>query len=300
MKKSVMLHDGNSVEIEVTGDGPDLILPVNPIPIEGVQADAMRRWGADPALGRNLIDGLVDVARVIAVDYEGHVLSTPKPTTLTLANLVADVLAIADAAGAGRFAWYGFSWLGVVGLQLAIGTDRLTGVAIGGWPPIDAPYTEMLKVTTAGWELATGARQSGGENEWADAYLEPDQQRQFVTLYEELRGFDDRPALERIPAAIPKVCFVGANDEIEYGPSWGDVVVNLAQPVIRGRDDLERLGWEVHVLEGLDHTGAMQAPAVLPILRPWLGRVAAAAAQAGATASASSDSSPSPLNDPTS
>jgi hypothetical protein len=30
------------------------------------------------------------------------------------------------------------------------------------------------------------------------------------------------------------------------------------------------LGWEVRVLEGLDHTQAMQAVHVLPILRPWL------------------------------
>jgi pimeloyl-ACP methyl ester carboxylesterase len=278
MKKSVVLHDGNTIEIEVTGDGPDLILPVNPIPIEGSQAEGMRQWGADPAHGRNLIDGLADVARVIAVDYEGHVLSTPKPRTLTPANIVADVLAVADAVGAHRFAWYGFSWLGVVGLQLAVASERLNGIAIGGWPPIDAPYADMLKVTTAGWELATGARQSGGENAWADAHLEPDQQRQFVTLYEELRGFDDRAALGRIPATMPKVCFVGANDEIEYGASWGDVVVNLAMPVIRGRDELEGLGWEVHVLQGLDHTSAMQAPAVLPILRPWLGRIDAGAA----------------------
>jgi pimeloyl-ACP methyl ester carboxylesterase len=274
MRNSVTLHDGNTIGVEVCGDGPYLILPVNPVPIEGPQADEMRKWGADPAIGRNLIDGLADVARVIAVDYEGHVLATPKPETLTPTNVVADVLAIADAAGADRFAWYGFSWLGVVGLQLAVATHRLTGIAMGGWPPIDAPYAEMLNVTTAGWELATGARQSGGEDEWASAYLEPDQQRQFVTLYTALQSFDDRAALERIPAALPKVCFVGANDEIRYGPSWGDVLVNLAQPVIRGRDALERLGWEVHVLNGLDHTSAMQATAVLPILRPWLGRVA--------------------------
>jgi hypothetical protein len=77
---------------------------------------------------------------------------------------------------------------------------------------------------------------------------------------------------------MPKVCFVAANDEIQYGPSWGDVLVNLARPVIRGRADLERLGWEVHVLEGLDHTSAMQAAVVLPILRPWLGRVGGAVA----------------------
>jgi pimeloyl-ACP methyl ester carboxylesterase len=280
MKTRAILHDGSSIDIEGTGNGPNLLLPVNPIPIEGEGAEAMRQWGADPALGRSLIDGLADVARVVAFDYEGHVMATPKPETMTPANLVADVLAVADAADADRFAWYGFSWLAVSGLQLAVtpeSTDRLTGLAMGGWPPIDGPYAQLLEVTTAGWELSTGARASQGEDEWADAYLQPDQQRQFVTLYQALQGVDDREALRRIgPDARPdleRLAFVGSKDEIQYGPSWGDVFVSLAAPVIRDRAELEALGWEVHVLDGLDHTQAMQAPIVLPILRPWLSRV---------------------------
>jgi hypothetical protein len=48
------------------------------------------------------------------------------------------------------------------------------------------------------------------------------------------------------------------------------VRVDLAGPVIGRRAELEVLGWEVRVLEGLDHTQAMQAAQVLPILRPWL------------------------------
>jgi hypothetical protein len=46
--------------------------------------------------------------------------------------------------------------------------------------------------------------------------------------------------------------------------------VSIADPIIKRRADLESLGWQVQILEGLDHTQAMQAPAVLPILRPWL------------------------------
>jgi hypothetical protein len=42
-----------------------------------------------------------------------------------------------------------------------------------------------------------------------------------------------------------------------------------AGPVINRRAELETLGWHVQVLEGLDHTQAMQAAHVLPILRPW-------------------------------
>src|SRR5262245_62883819 len=120
MRTTATLHDGQTLEIEVTGDGPTLLMPANPVPFEGEQAEQMRQWGADPALGRNLIDGLADIARVVAFDYEGHVMAHPKPTTLTPGNFVADVLAVADAVGTDRFAWYGYSWLAMMGLQLAL------------------------------------------------------------------------------------------------------------------------------------------------------------------------------------
>ena len=275
MKISTRLHDGSTIDIEVSGDGPNLLLPVNPTAIEGPQADAMREWGADPALGRNLIDGLSDVARVIAFDYEGHLLAHPMPDTLTPENLTSDLLAVANAAGADRFAYYGYSWLALSGLQLAIATDRLTGLAMGGYPPIDGPYVEMLKVTTAGWELATGKRQSQGEDAWASASLQPDQARQFLTLYSALEGFDDRAAEARLARSVEKVVIVGDKDEIQYGPTWGDVFVSLAAPTIQAHEELERRGWEVRILEGLDHTTAMQSQSVLPILRPWLERIAA-------------------------
>ncbi len=110
------LHDGSAIEIEVHGAGPALLLPVNPQPVTGPQADEMRAWGADPALGHSLIAGLRDIFRVVAFDYEGHLLRTPQPDSLTPANAVADLLAVADAAGADRFAYYGYSWLALIGL----------------------------------------------------------------------------------------------------------------------------------------------------------------------------------------
>jgi pimeloyl-ACP methyl ester carboxylesterase len=271
MRKTVMLHDGSSLEIEIRGHGPDLLLPVRPDPIEGPQADEMRSWGADPGLGRSLIDGLGDVARVVAFDYEGHVLAHPKPETLTPSNVVSDLLAVADAAGAERFGYYGYSWLGMIALQLASSTDRLAAVAMGGWPPIDAPYREMLRVTSIGHELATGARTSGGEDAWADATIEPDQQLQFVTLYRALENFDDRAVASRL--TIPRLCLVGGRAEIQYGPTWGDVLVRLAGPVVAARDELEALGWEVHVVDDLDHIQAMQSRVVVPILHDWLTRL---------------------------
>ncbi|MEW5849628.1 MAG: alpha/beta hydrolase [Myxococcota bacterium] len=260
------LHDGNLLELEVGGDGDPLLLPVNPRPVEGEKAEAMRKYGADPALGRSLIDGLRDICRVIAFDYEGHVLKTPKPTTLTPDNVVADFLSVADAAGATTFRYYGYSWLGMMGLQLAVRTPRLTGVAVGGYPPLDGPYAEMLRVTTAAYDM-TG---KPSHDEWSMESRSKGEAQQFVTLYRALQGFDDRAALERVK--IPRVCFVGSADEIDYGKNWGDVRVSIGGPVVRHRQELQRLGWDVHILDGMNHMQAMQANVVLPILRDWLAR----------------------------
>src|SRR2546430_14333103 len=85
------LHDASTIEIEVAGSGPSLLLPVNPRPVEGPQAEQMRKYGADPALGQALIKGLRDAFRVVVFDYEGQCLRTPKPDTLTPANAVTDL-----------------------------------------------------------------------------------------------------------------------------------------------------------------------------------------------------------------
>ncbi len=264
----VQLHDGSAIPVEIYGQGPALLLPVNPRPVEGPQAEALRQYGADPALGQALIKGLSDAYRVIAFDYEGQVQRIPKAHTLTPANVAADLLAVAGAAGAERFAYYGYSWLAMVGLQLALRTDRLSALMMGGYPPVHGPYQEMLRVTTAAYEMAGGSDPAPEEDEWSSAGMSKDQTQQFVTLYQALQAFDDLAAQARI--TCPRLCFAGAADEIQYSPKWGGVTVNLAEPLVRERARLEALGWDVRVLDGLDHIGAMQAAQVLPILRPWL------------------------------
>ncbi|GAA1414189.1 alpha/beta fold hydrolase [Catellatospora coxensis] len=273
---SVRLHDGSTIEFEAHGDGPVLLLPVDPTPLEGPKAEAMRAWGADPALGRSLIDGLRDRFRVVAFDYEGHVMAHPKPETLTPANAARDLLAVADAAGADRFAYYGYSWLGLLGQQLALHTGRLSALVMGGYPPVGGPYAAMLAVTEAAHAASLAAVQNPpaptetvpGDWSTVSVVTTVDQTRQFVTLYESLRDFDDRAAQPSL--TCPRLCVVGSADTIEYGEQWGGVTVDIAGPVLRERAALEALGWDVAVLDGLDHMQAMQAAAALPVLRPWL------------------------------
>ncbi|SEP51590.1 alpha/beta fold hydrolase [Amycolatopsis saalfeldensis] len=268
------LSDGSVLDIEVHGEGPAVLLPVNPRPVEGEQAEAIRQWGADPALGRSLIDGLAGF-RVAAFDYEGHVLAHPRPDSLTPAAVAADFLAVADAVGAPRFAYYGYSWLALAGLQLALRTDRLDGLAMGGFPPLDGPYAEMLTVTRATHAMAVAGpsetHQTTEKGDWdsVEVTMSTGQTQQFVTLYEALQGFDDHSARP----ACPRLCFAGSADRIEYGARWGGVTVDIAAPLTARRAELAERGWTVEVLDGLDHTTAMQAKAVLPVLRPWLERL---------------------------
>jgi pimeloyl-ACP methyl ester carboxylesterase len=272
------MHDGSSIRFEVIGSGPALLLPVNPVPVEGALGEQMKQYGADPALGRNLIEELYDRFQVVAFDYEGHVFAAPKPETLTPENIAADFLAVADAAEMERFAYYGYSWLALAGFQLALRTDRLSALAMGGWPPLDAPYAEMLRVTEASVAVSAAQQQQDGitaaaseADEWSTTNLSVDQARQFLTLYRALQDFDDRAAQSQI--TCPRLCFAGSADVVEYSPQWGDVTVSISQPIISRRAELEKLGWEVRILEGLNHVQAMQADKVLPILKPWLADV---------------------------
>ncbi|HEY3993099.1 MAG TPA: alpha/beta hydrolase, partial [Ktedonobacteraceae bacterium] len=258
-----ILHDGSTIEIEIHGAGPTLLLPVNPQPVTGPQAEQMRKYDADPVLGQSLIKGLSDAFRVVAFDYEGQCFRLPKPETLTPDNIASDLLAVANAAGADRFAYYGYSWLAMIGLQLAIRTDRLSALIMGGFPPLNGPYEEMLRVTTVAYEMAGAAQtsQAADADEWSTASLSKGQTKQFVTLYQALQEFDDQAAQARI--TCPRLCFVGSADEIQYGENWGNVFVSLASPIVQGQAQLTDLGWDVRVLDGLDHMQAMQATRVV-------------------------------------
>jgi pimeloyl-ACP methyl ester carboxylesterase len=270
------LHDGATLEVEVRGEGPALLLPVSTaIPDEAI-AEQLRAWGGDPALGHGLATGLAEAGyRVITADYEGHLGDHPKPSTLTADALAADLLAIADAAGADRFGYYGYSWLALAGLQLAIRTDRLTALAMGGYPPLGGPYAAMLTVTRATYAEALANADAPrpsvevepGDWDSAPTTQSPPLVQQYVTLYESLDGFDERASLAGL--AVPRLAFAGMDDEIVYGPRWDNAVVSIGPALAANRDELTGLGWTVELVPG-DHLAAMHAARVLPVLTGWL------------------------------
>jgi pimeloyl-ACP methyl ester carboxylesterase len=271
------LQDDTLLDVTVAGDGPAVLIPVRTAPYDAGTAERMRAWGADPDLGTALTTGLAGAGlRVITADYEGHLAGHPRPGTLTAGAVAADLLAVADAAGADRFAYYGYSWLALAGLQLALRTDRLTALAMGGYPPLGGPYAAMLTVTRAAHRMALAHRDAPapavevqpGDWDAAEVTQTPEQTGQYVTLYESLRDVDERAALDRLH--VPRLAFAGEKDNITYPDRWGGAYVAIGEALDRHAAELTARGWTVTLLPGADHIAAMRAAAVLPVLAPWL------------------------------
>lgn len=221
-------HDGDEIYFEVHGDGPAVLLyNADPRPPDHPLRDRMT------AFTEAVVAELADRYRVVLMSYPG----APKPDTFTPAAVNADMLAIADAAGAERFAWWGYSFGGVAGLQLALSSERVTALAMTGFPPLDGPYEEMLRYSELLASVETDAL-GAPIPESARAQLP-----QFATYYRALRGFDDRAAQRRL--TIPRMCFVGGADRIVAGE---DEITHLGDTVRAHEAELSALGWEVEVL----------------------------------------------------
>jgi pimeloyl-ACP methyl ester carboxylesterase len=236
---SATTHDGLSVEVHSHGTGPAVLMHPLPRYTES-HPDELDLKGR---LDRALVDELSDRFRLIMFEYPGG----PKPDTLTLENVVSDLLAIADAAEADRFAWCGYSWTGIIGLHLAFASDRLTALVCGGWPPVRGPYERMLEVVSS--------RPEGALVDYEAAGLQ-----QFTTFYTPLQGFDDLAPQSRI--TCPRLCVAGTADDI-YDSHIGATVAGT-------RETLERLGWDVRLVEGLDHLDVLEPTVFVPIVGEWL------------------------------
>lgn len=147
---------------------------------------------------------------------------------------------------------------------------------MGGYPPFDGPYEAMLTVTRAAHRMALANRDNprapvdvqSGDWDAVEVTQSPEQTQQYVTLYESLREFDDRTALDYL--TLPRLVFAGASDNIVYGAKWDNAHVVIADAIVQHREQLEAHGWTVVIVPDADHIAAMQANAVLPILTPWL------------------------------
>jgi pimeloyl-ACP methyl ester carboxylesterase len=161
--------------------------------------------------------------------------------------------AILDAANVGRAAFVGYSYGGALAVQVACRSDRLSAVAVGGWPPLEAPFRRLAEIAT---ELAT------------DPPAELDLSREMLWsaagFYGSLVEWAERDEVPEID--IPRLAFTGTDDEFDApNPTLSDLLR-------RAEDDLRALGWEIAWIEGADHAGAMDARVSGPVVRAFLER----------------------------
>ena len=246
------LDPRTGVHYEVHGQGQPLLIGLP------LMASHVEIFGAEtePVL-RGYLDRLTDRYRVLLVDYPSIGRSRDiAPEALTADRVCADLLGVADAAGFDRFAYWGYSWSGAVGLQLAHRSDRLSALVVGGWPPLGAPCAEILE--------ATRKKQANPEPSSLKVLRSAAQYRQWETYYASMIDWDEAASVARI--ACPKLAlFGGDGDLVEAG-----VPVPIASTIRRRRAELEAQGWEVVEIAGHGHAVTMLPELVVPPVRRFL------------------------------
>ncbi|MDE2981389.1 MAG: alpha/beta hydrolase [Gemmatimonadota bacterium] len=212
------------------------------------------------AVKDGFLSRLTDRYRVLLVDYPnvGRTM-VPAPAEMTPDRVYADLLSVADAAGFDRFACCGHLWGAINGLILASRSDRVSALICGTWPPLGAPYADMLR----GIEV-----QLAEPPPHAMVILRnPDQYAQWHTFYSAMQ---DWPEAE-VAAAIncPRIALIGSNAE----SSVAGIPLRLVERLREARPALEAMGWTVREIPGAE-TAAILDPAVMvPEMRAFLERI---------------------------
>jgi pimeloyl-ACP methyl ester carboxylesterase len=197
------------------------------------------------------LERLTDRYQVLVMAYPNRRESKTGPLPLLTADRVCDdLISVADAAGFDRFAWWGFSWGGLVGLQLASRSDRVTALVCGAWPPLEGPQKDTLRaMRILASDPPPGLSVSPGE---------------FVPFYESVQGWSEVEALQRI--TCPRMVFVGSDDEFELA----GVRLSFAATIRKHQRALEERGWRVSEIPGRDHSVYADPAVVVPIVRSFL------------------------------
>lgn len=228
-------HDGTQIYYEVHGTGPRFLLFGYNLQPNSPDISAF-------------VDGLGHDYRLIVAEYPGE----PKMYTLTPATVTRDYMEIAKAAGAEEFAFYGYSWGAVCGLQLALRTDRVKALIAGGFPMIGGPYLELRDSL----QKALVAKLSPSMNR--------EVARQYLTYYEGLQSFDDQSVQKRL--GIPRLNFVGTNDDFTFM----DVQMEFYKRFLEHKDAIKAAGWDLVFVQGQDHSTTVSPKTSIQLIRRWL------------------------------
>jgi len=151
---TITAADGTKIAYEVSGTGPALLM------LHG-GGQSRKSWAE-----RGYVDRLAKKFTVIRLDLRGSGDSgrPDTPAGYALDKVVADILAVADAAGAKRFHLYGFGHGATIGRYLAAQSDRVISAVLVGMemgPAVSGPVKEALTSMRAKWQPMLEAQKAG-------------------------------------------------------------------------------------------------------------------------------------------
>lgn len=216
------------------------------------------RANPDPYESGSWIERLAQDFFLIVADYPRGIGSTgnqlgAKNTPDAVAE---DYLAIAAAACVDRFGWVGYSYGAAIGVQLACRTNRLTALAIGGFPPLNAPFRFMVDMTERA--VRSRSRRFAQINR---AYI-----RSINGFYRALLEWPERDEVAMLQ--LPRLVFMGTEDGRDRRKNpWA---VPLAPKLQEVDAELVAQGWRVEWLRGCDHMDAIRADVSAALVHSFL------------------------------
>lgn len=198
--------DGTKIAYEKTGTGPALML------VHG-GGQTRRSWNDS-----GYVDRLSKSFTVITVDTRGTG-NSDRPTTAedyALDKMLADLLAVADAASAPRFHLMAFGHGASISRHLAARSDRvISAVLIGAdmGPTLQGPVKEAIAGMRAKWQPLLDAQKAGTLDLKQFSYGDREAWNNGIAISAVALGaLSDYPALEPSEIKAPTLWLVGAAD----------------------------------------------------------------------------------------
>jgi len=223
-----------------------------------LMASHVEIFGRDSAaVLQGYLSRLTDRYRVLLLDYPSIGGSRDiAPEELTAERVCADLLGVATAAGFDRFAYWGYSWGGAVGLQLASRTTRLSALVIGGWPALGGTYAQAV--------AAARAKQPNPDAGARIVLRNLAQYAQWIHFYASVLDWPEAQSVAAI--ACPRLlCFGAEGDIVEAG-----IPIPIASTIRAHRRELQALGWQVVEIPGHGHGVTLHPELVVPPVRSFL------------------------------
>jgi len=223
--------DGTRIAYDVTGHGPALML------LHGA-GKTRRDWRKT-----GYVERLRDDFTVIAVDIRG---SGDSDSPLEVADysiekIYDDLMAVADACGAQRFAVWGFSFGGNIARYLGAWSERVTALAVIGvpfGPAVDKAFNRFIDEFIQKWEPLVQAEGKGEVTKKDRQSVIKGRIPVWLACFRAMRAW---PSIEPGDVGCPVMLLVG--DQNKNVMSW----------VETHREALDQANVCVKIVEGLKH-----------------------------------------------